>query len=63
MRYTFHGKYAMSVMLHIKMEMEHRTSCKHIFCPYTHPRPLVWGPKVKMFLMKIVMLHLPPGKL
>ena len=29
------------VMLHIKLKgMECRVTCKHIFCPYTHPQPL-----------------------
>ena len=27
------------VMLHIKLNgMEYRATCKHIFCPYTHPQ-------------------------
>ena len=46
------------VMLHIikLMGLEHRAPCKHIFCPYTHPRRLGWGQKVKtFFIMKIVM--------
>ena len=31
------------VMLHIKLKgMEHRTPCKYIFCPYTHPEPVGW---------------------
>ena len=35
-------------MLHIKLNgMEHRAPSKHIFCPYTHPRPL--GSMVKTF--------------
>ena len=29
--------------------MEHRASCKHIYCPYAHPQPLGWGLKVKTF--------------
>ena len=24
-------------------------TCKHIFCPYTHPLPLRWGSNVKKF--------------
>ena len=29
------------VMLHIQSKgMEHRALCKHIVCPYTHPRSL-----------------------
>ena len=39
------------VMLHIKLKgMEHRAPCKHIFCPYTHPRPLGWGQRVKALI-------------
>ena len=31
------------VMLSIKLKgMEHRASCKHIFCPYTHSQPVGW---------------------
>ena len=38
------------VMLHIKLKgMEYRAPCKHIFCPYTHPLPLVLGQKVIFF--------------
>ena len=38
------------VMLHIKLKrVEHRTPCKHIFCPYAHPRLLGLGQKVKTF--------------
>ena len=37
--------------MHIKLN---GASCKHIFCPYTHPRPL--GPKVKTFFLKVVKL-------
>ena len=29
--------------------MEHRASCKHIFCPYTHPRPVGLGHKYKYY--------------
>ena len=48
------------VMLDIKLKgMEHRAPCKHIFCPYKHPRPLGEGQKVKtFFFLKIVMLHI-----
>ena len=36
------------VMLHIKLkEMERRAPHRHIFCPYTKPRPRGWGQKVK----------------
>ena len=39
------------VMLHFKLKgMERRRApCKHIFCPYTHPRSLGFGQKVKTF--------------
>ena len=38
------------VKLHIKLKgMEHRAPCKHIFCPYTHSRPMGLGQKVKTF--------------
>ena len=42
------------VMLHIRLKgMEHhRAPCKHIFCPNTHPRPLWWDQKVKIFFIK-----------
>ena len=44
-------------MLHIKLKgMEHRVPCYHIFCPYTHPRPLGWGQK--SFFLKVVMLQI-----
>ena len=48
------------VMLHIKLKgMEHRTPRKHIFCPYTHSRPLGWSQKVKAFyFLKVVTLHI-----
>ena len=37
-------------MLHIElMGIEHRAPCKHIFCPYKHPRPLGWGQTVNDF--------------
>ena len=47
------------VMVHIKLnEMENAATCKHIFCPYTHPRLLgVVKYKTFFFLLKIVMLH------
>ena len=38
--------------------MEHRVPYKHMLCPYSHPRPLGWGPRVKTFFLKIVMLHI-----
>ena len=32
------------IMLHFKLKgMEHGVPCKHILCPYTHPRPLRLG--------------------
>ena len=48
------------VMLHVSiklMGMANRSPCKHILCcPYTHPRPLGWGKKLKHFLLKEVMV-------
>ena len=38
------------VMLHIKFKgIEHKIPWKQFFCPYSHPRPLEWGQKVKTF--------------
>ena len=38
-------------MLHNKFKgMEHRVLCKHIFCPYTHPRTLWSGQSSDHFL-------------
>ena len=34
------------------------TTCKHIICPYIHPRPPRWGEKVKTFFLKVVILHI-----
>ena len=31
---------------------------KHIFCPYTHPKPQGWGQRSKQFFLKVVMLHI-----
>ena len=31
------------------IELKHGTSCKHIFCPNTHPQPLGLGQKIKIF--------------
>ena len=47
-------------MLHVKLKgMEYRAQCKHIFCPYTHPRTLRWGQRSKhFFFQKIVMLRI-----
>ena len=48
-----------TVMLHIKLKkMANAATYKHIFCPYTHPRPLGWDQRSKHFFLKIVMLHL-----
>ena len=33
--------------------MEHRALCKHILCPNTHPRPQVWGQKIKTKHLKV----------
>ena len=42
------------VGLHIKLKgTEHSASCNHIFCPYTHPRPLGFGQKVKKKIFQI----------
>ena len=39
-----------TVMLHTKLKgTEYKAPCKHIFCPYTHPRLLGRGQKVKTF--------------
>ena len=48
------------VMLHIKLKgMKNAATCKHIFCPFTQPRPLGWGQKVKIQLFQnMVMLHI-----
>ena len=48
------------VMLHIKLKgMECKAPCKHIFCPYAHPRPVGPVQKVKLFfLLNVVMLHI-----
>ena len=42
-------------MLHIKLR---EWSVAKIFGPYTHPRPAGWGQKVKLFFLKVVMLHI-----
>ena len=56
------GQNIFFLMLHIKFKgMEHRAPRKHIFCPYTHPRPLGLGhdQNVKtLFFLKVVMLHI-----
>ena len=42
------------VMLYTKLiGMKHRAPCLHIFCPNTHPRPLVWGQKIRIFFLKL----------
>ena len=39
--------------------LEHRAQCKHIFCPYTHPRFLrLVQTVITFFFLKIVMLHI-----
>ena len=38
------------VMLHIKLKgMSNAATCKRIFCPYTHPRPVGWGQRSIFF--------------
>ena len=45
-----HFFFLKEVMLHINLKgTEHRTPCKHIFCPYTHPQPLGLIQMVKTF--------------
>ena len=51
------------VMLHIKLtEMKHRTTCKQIFCPYTHSRSLggvdPCGGFKSFSVLKVVMVHM-----
>ena len=47
------------VMLHIKLKgMTKIATCKHIFCPYIHPRPLRWDQRSKHFFLKVVKLHI-----
>ena len=37
-------------MLHIELKgMTNAATCKHIFCPYTHPRSLGWDQRSKHF--------------
>ena len=38
------------------MRMEHRAPCTHIFCSYTHPRPLGYGHII--FLLKVLMFYI-----
>ena len=46
------------VMLHIKFKgIEHKIPWKQFFCPYTHPRPLEWGQKVKTFFSESSYRH------
>ena len=41
------------------MEMEHREPCTHIFCLYTHTRPLWWGQTANpIFSPEVVILHM-----
>ena len=45
------------VMLHIIIKgMTNAATCKHIFCSYTHSRPLGWGQRSNIF--KEVILHI-----
>ena len=38
------------VMLYMKLKgLEHVAPCKHIFCPYTHPRPRGGVKRLKHF--------------
>ena len=49
--------YQNMVMLHIKLKgMTNAATRRHIFCPYTHPRPL-GGVKGQNIFLKGVMLH------
>ena len=46
-----------SIMLHIKLNgIANATSCKHIFCLYTHHRPLGRS-RMSTFFLKVVVLH------
>ena len=45
------------VMLHIRLKrMEHRASCKYIFCPYIHSTTN--GVEGKRKFLKVAMLHI-----
>ena len=48
------------IMLHIKFKgMEYRAPCKHIFCPYTHPRaPGARSKGRNIFFLKAVPLYI-----
>ena len=35
------------IMLQIKLGITNSATCKHIFCPYTHHRPLGWHQRSK----------------
>ena len=38
--------------VHIKLKgMTNAPTCKHIFCPYTHTRPLGWDQRSKLFFL------------
>ena len=46
-------------MIIYKEVKEDREPSKHIFCHYTHSRPLGWGQKVKTFFSECgLMLHI-----
>ena len=41
------------VVSHIKLKgMTNAVTCKHIYCPYTHPRPLGRGQRSNIFFSK-----------
>ena len=47
------------VTIRIKLKgMMNAATCKHIFCPYTHPRSLQWGQRSKHIFLKVVILHI-----
>ena len=51
--------YQNMVMVHIKLKgMTNAATYKHIFCPYTYPRPLGWAQMSIVFFLKVVMLHI-----
>ena len=46
-------------MSHIKLKLkgtEHRAPCKHILCPYTHPKSQDGVTRSNIFFPKVVML-------
>ena len=36
------------------MGMKHRTPCRQIFCPFTHPQPLDGVKRTKLFFLKVI---------